>query len=85
MTGTSFAQATREASIKGKNKDSQKRGLNYFSSTGNARKKGSLKNFNKANKIKKTTNKYQALKTGKGMAKIKKTKLYLTTPQLPSN
>jgi len=37
MTGMSFSQAIREANIKGK------RGLNYFSSTGNARKKGSLK------------------------------------------
>ena len=33
----SFAQAIREANIKGKNRDSEKRGLNYFSSTGNTR------------------------------------------------
>jgi len=43
MIGVSFAQVMREANIKGKNRDSEKRGLNYFSSTGNARKKGSLK------------------------------------------
>jgi hypothetical protein len=43
MKGVSFAQAIREANIKGKNRDSGKTGLNYFSSTGNARKKGSLK------------------------------------------
>jgi len=43
MIGVSFAQAIREANIKGKNRDSEKRGLNYFPSIGNARKKGSLK------------------------------------------
>jgi hypothetical protein len=43
MMDVSFAQAIREANIKGKNRGSEKRGLNYFSSIGNARKKRSLK------------------------------------------
>jgi hypothetical protein len=42
MKRMSFAQAVKEANIKGK-KVSKQRGLNYFSITGNAMKKGSLK------------------------------------------